>query len=432
MVFLIGKYSSILNPVSKAAARKLLRAQHAKVHTEFPFCLQLLVSADKANLPTSSLRPIQLRLDPGSITTGLVLAQKMPGGNWVLLWAAHLQHRGHFVQKDVAARKSVRSTRRNRKTWFRPMRSRNRARVKIYPSIGSRLDNIKSWFNRLSRIANITSVFMESNYDIATLKKHAVLSKNRPSKASIRENRVQSLGGVCEKTGAVDPTLHHIVPGSKNGSNHPSNFALLSNPENVKASNLPHTKAFSDRPDLVAKFSDRIKEGPKDQKHHFNVLNQMTWYLTQFFLAQAIVFFKQSGAKTKLIRGNRNLAKDHWVDAVCQGSDLTIIPKNIEIFLIVANSRGDRQVVRVDKFGFPRLRNDGTRWAAKVKTAYNYRSGDFVKFQNLRGFITIRAGGSFTFFDPLKKIGMQRSHETMKLLQRNIGYRWSVLPSTSK
>ncbi|WP_204104436.1 MULTISPECIES: RRXRR domain-containing protein, partial [Spirulina sp. CCY15215] len=63
----------------------------------------------------------QLKIDPGSKTTGIAIVQ----GNRVI-WAAKLTHRGQQIRDKLTSRRQLRRGRRSRKTRYRKPRFLNR------------------------------------------------------------------------------------------------------------------------------------------------------------------------------------------------------------------------------------------------------------------------------------------------------------------
>ncbi|MDJ0578250.1 MAG: RRXRR domain-containing protein, partial [Xenococcaceae cyanobacterium MO_234.B1] len=97
-----------LEPCSPTIAKKLLKAGKAAVFRQYPFTIILKKAVDKREL-----LPCQLKLDPGSVTTGIAILQDNK-----LIWAAELTYRGQQIKDDLESRRSLRRGRRGRKTKF--------------------------------------------------------------------------------------------------------------------------------------------------------------------------------------------------------------------------------------------------------------------------------------------------------------------------
>ena len=70
MVFVLNKNKKPLNPCSNAVARKLLKQGKAVVHKRYPFTVRLKYIIDGLKA-----KKYILKLDPGSKTTGLAIAE---------------------------------------------------------------------------------------------------------------------------------------------------------------------------------------------------------------------------------------------------------------------------------------------------------------------------------------------------------------------
>ncbi|WP_197047589.1 RNA-guided endonuclease IscB, partial [Planktothrix serta] len=94
----------------------------------------------------------------GSKTTGIALVQ----GNKVI-WGAELTHRGQTIKMSLESRRSLRRSRRNRKTRYRQARFLNRKRSKgwLAPSLQHRVETTLTWVSKLIRFTPIGSIVQE-------------------------------------------------------------------------------------------------------------------------------------------------------------------------------------------------------------------------------------------------------------------------------
>jgi hypothetical protein len=120
-----------LNPCTPGVARSLLKAKKAKVFRRYPFTIILNQAVE--NKP----KPMQLKLDPGSKTTGIALLQEEK-----VVWAGELTHRGQQIKDSLESRRALRRGRRHRKTRYRKARFLNRSRLKgwLAPSLQHRVE----------------------------------------------------------------------------------------------------------------------------------------------------------------------------------------------------------------------------------------------------------------------------------------------------
>src|SRR4028118_2395490 len=152
-VFVLDTNKQPLEPVEPGQARRLLKLAQAAVYLRYPFTIILKYTVDRPKT-----QPAQLKIDPGSKTTGLAIVQ----GDKVL-WGAELTHRGQQIKNDLESRRALRRNRRNRKTRYRKPRFLNRARKPgwLPPSLKSRVKNIVTWVNRICRYVPITGISQE-------------------------------------------------------------------------------------------------------------------------------------------------------------------------------------------------------------------------------------------------------------------------------
>lgn len=154
-VFVIDTNKQPLDLVHPAKARQLLRDQKAAVFRQFPFTIIL-----KKEQTNQDVSPLRLKIDPGSNHTGLALVNDSSGE---VIWAAELKHRGSAIRDSLTSRRQLRRARRSRKTRYRQPRFLNRTKQKgwLAPSLQSRIFNVKTWVNRLSKIASIAALSQE-------------------------------------------------------------------------------------------------------------------------------------------------------------------------------------------------------------------------------------------------------------------------------
>ena len=142
-----------LSPCHGAVARKLLKEGKAAILRRFPYTIIL-----KREVETTDTEPVQLKLDPGSKTTGIALVQ----GSKVV-WAAELTHRGQAIKNALEGRRALRRNRRARKTRYRQPRFLHRTRPTgwLAPSLMHRVLTIETWVKRLCRFAPVTGISQE-------------------------------------------------------------------------------------------------------------------------------------------------------------------------------------------------------------------------------------------------------------------------------
>src|SRR5262249_8765870 len=119
-VFVLDADRRPLMPCRPARARLLLTQHRAAVFRYAPFIIILREARPEAVVP-----PLHLKIDPGSVTTGLAVLHETSGE---VVWAAELTHQGHAVHQKLQKRHAQRCARRQRKTRYRAARFLNRRR----------------------------------------------------------------------------------------------------------------------------------------------------------------------------------------------------------------------------------------------------------------------------------------------------------------
>jgi len=122
-VLVLSNTKSPLMPCHPARARTLLREGKAAVYRQFPFTIILKDRED------GDLQPTELKIDPGSKTSGIALVGLFKRGKRAI-FAVNLAHRGHAIKSALDARRSLRRSRRGRKTRYRQPRFLNRTKHK--------------------------------------------------------------------------------------------------------------------------------------------------------------------------------------------------------------------------------------------------------------------------------------------------------------
>ena len=112
-VFVISSTKKPLMPRRPARARKLLTVGRAALYRLHPFTIILLDRED------GDTQPLEVKVDPGSKTTGIALVGHFEQQGAVVLWGANLSHRGQAMKNNLESRRALRRGRRGRKTRYR-------------------------------------------------------------------------------------------------------------------------------------------------------------------------------------------------------------------------------------------------------------------------------------------------------------------------
>lgn len=398
-----------LMPCHPARARKLLKAGQAVVYRRYPFTLILKYAVEQPQV-----QPLELKVDPGSKTTGLSIVAQFAQG-WVVLWAANLHHRGKVVKQSLDKRRAVRRSRRHRHTRYRQSRFNNRTRPKgwLAPSLKSRADNVFNWARKLTALAPISRIEVETvRFDTQLMQNPEVkgieYQQGELFGYEVREYLLEKWGRRCAYCGAADKPLEveHLVPRSRGGSNRVSNLTLACKPCNQTKGNQT-AEALARQP---------LKDAA--------AVNSVRYIIGTWLKELGLVVGFWSGGRTKHNRVKQAYEKDHWIDATCvgQSGEAVYIPVNLNPLMIRAVGRGSRQMCAINRYGFPRTR------PKTLKRVRGFRSGDMVKAMVPSGKkagihigrVAIRASGSF-------RIGLVDgiSWKFCSLVQRADGYEYT-------
>jgi len=425
-VFVIDTDRKPLSPCSSARARLLLKNGEAAVWRTFPFTIIL-----KKAMPDAIVKPLSCKIDPGSKTTGMALVDI----DGVVVSAANLTHRGQAIKADIESRKAIRRSRRNRHARYRPPRSKCRIRnginkQKLPPSLQHRVITTLTWVNRFRKICNIEELSIERvKFDMQLMRSPEIAGVEYQRGTllgfTIREYLLEKHHRTCIYCGAKDTPLQveHIIPRAKGGTNSVTNLTLACEPCNIKKG-AKDLKDFVKDPKKLAKIKAQVRAPLKDAA----AVNATRNAIFVALLNTGLPVETGTGAQTKMNRTLQNLPKEHWVDAACVGdSGKNIsIPEGTKPLLITAMGRGNRQMCRTDKYGFPTGSPKGSKSVNGVST------GDYAKIVQKKGkyigsyFGRIASINTTTSFINLK-VGDKKvsfNSKLVNIIQKNDGYNY--------
>lgn len=424
-VFVVDTNMRQLDPIHPARARVLLSKGQAAVYRRYPFTIIV------KRVVEAFIEPLRVKLDPGSKTTGMAIVNDQTGE---VVFAAELSHRGDKITAALSDRRAIRRGRRTRKMRYRQARWGNRRNKKkgwLPPSLQSRISNIITWVQRLSRVCPITNISMERvKFDMQRME-HAEISGVEYQQGTlqgyeVREYLLQKWGHACTYCDKKNIPLQveHIHPRANGGTNRISNLCLACEKCNF-AKGTKDIKVFlKNKPELLKKILAQAKAPLKDA----TAVNATRWELWRCLQALGLPIECGSGGLTKYNRTMRELPKTHWVDAACVGRSTPeyIQVKGVVPLFITAHGHGCRQVQNVDHFGFPHGKpKQGGR-------AYGFRTGDMVravvtsgkKVGTYTGRVLVRATGSFDIVSRLGRI-QGISYKYCQAIHRTEGYSYS-------
>ena len=128
---------------------------------------------------------------------------------------------------------------------------------------------------------------------------------------------------------------------------------------------------MADQPEVLARVQAKRKAPLKDASK----VNTTRWAVYEQLKATGLPLETGSGGLTKWNRQNRNLPKGHWLDAACCGHSTPdrLFVQAVRPWVIEAKGRQSRQMVNVDKRGFP------VGIAKGPGRVQGFRPGDLVK-----------------------------------------------------
>ncbi|MHC5915306.1 MAG: RNA-guided endonuclease IscB [Nostoc sp.] len=366
-VFVIDQNKQPLNPIAPKRARELLTKQKAAVFRMYPFCIIL-------KHPVENPQPLSLtiKLDPGSKFTGIAILDDDK-----VVWAAELEHRGWQIKDSLQSRRSLRASRRSRKTRYRQPRFDNRKRKEgwLAPSLMHRVLTIETWVKRLCRYAPITQIAMELvKFDTQKMHNPEVdgveYQQGELAGYECREYLLEKWGrkcAYCDQEG-VPLQIEHIHAKSKGGSNRVSNLTLSCEGCNTKKGVKLIDEFLKKDPSRL----EKIKRLAKQPLQDVAAVNSTRWALFNA-LKNILPTTTGTGGQTKYNRTRLNLPKEHWLDASCVGDVENIELLTQQPLRIKSNGWGTRQMCGTDRYGFP------TRHRERKQVHFGFRTGDIAK-----------------------------------------------------
>ena len=379
-VFVIDSNFQPLNPIHPARARDLLNKNKAAVFRTYPFTLIL-----KAAIENPSLKPYQLKIDPGAKVTGLAIIQGED-----VIWAAELSHRGALIKKSLDSRRAARRNRRNRNTRYRQARFLNRLRPEgwIPPSLMHRVFTIETWVRRICKFVPVTEIVMELvRFDTSLLQNPEISGTSYQQGElfgyEVREYLLEKYSRECAYCGAKDVPLEveHIHPKSKGGSDRVSNLCIACHKCNQKKADKDVAEFLKKKPEVLkrviaqakAPLLDAARSVPGGSFPQANSLavNQTRWKLFETLKALGLPVLTSSGGRTKYNRCRLQLPKHHWIDAVCVGHVDELILRTHQPLAIRCKGQGGRQKAALNKHGYPIRHNP-------LRPILGWSTGDIV------------------------------------------------------
>ena len=334
MVFVLNKNKKPLNPCHPAKARKLLKQGKAVVHKKYPFTIRLkeLKEDDKND------NEYRLKIDYGSRYTGFAIIKN----NKEVVWLAEIHHKTN-IKKKMDDRRAFRRRRRNKNLRYRKPRFNNRKRKQGWmpPTMQSKIDNIKTWVERLNKLCPLTHISYENaKFDTQLMRNPEISGKEYQQGTllgyEVREYLLEKFKRKCVYCGKTDIPLEieHIIPKSRGGTNRIDNLTIACRNCNQEKGNKTATE-FG--------FPNVQKQALKTLKDAA-IVNITRWRVYETLIDTGLPVECGTGARTKMNRIKLNLPKTHYYDACCVGVST---PENLyfktnDVLYIKAKGRGTR------------------------------------------------------------------------------------------
>lgn len=421
-VFVKSAQGTVLMPCHPARARQLLKVGKAECVKVYPFTIRL---TDRG---FGDLQPVQLKIDPGSRHSGLALVLNGETHDKVIFGAV-LHHRGTEIANALKSRASLRRGRRQRKTRYRPARWANRRRPEgwLPPSSMSRVMNLSVWTSKFIGLANVSSIsFERTKFDTQLMANPEIsgvqYQQGTLAGYSVREYLLDKYNRTCVYCGAKDVRLEidHVQPRSRGGTDSVKNLVIACRDCNQAKGNMSLQDFLTRKPLVLKKVLGSLGKSYSDAAQVQAIRNKSLAVLEGFGLPVEV----STGDRTKFNRTNLGYPKDHWIDAACIGTSgqLVVIhrPHCNDVLDIKAMGRGNRNVLKCDKYGFPSKNKPKTR-----KRVMGFETGDYIS--------VVRKGRSLNYRMILRvspPMAMDNnsgsSLKKCKLVQKNNGYRFEM------
>jgi 5-methylcytosine-specific restriction endonuclease McrA len=420
MVFVLDKHNKPLAPCHPAKARKLLKKRKATIVKRYPFTIKLKYNI-KLNEENDTYR---IKIDYGSRYTGLAILKN----DKEVIFLGQLNHKT-MIKKSMDDRRSHRRFRRNKLRYRKSRflnRSASRKKGRIPPTFQSRVDNIYSIVKKFMKICPLTHVSYENvKFDTQKIRNVEISGKEYQQGTllnyEVKEYLLEKFDRTCAYCGTknVPLEIEHIIPKSRGGTNKIDNLTIACHSCNQRKGNKT-AEEFG-----YSEVQKQVKRHLKDAA----ILNATRWKVYEKLVSTGLNVECGSGALTKMNRIKLGLNKDHCLDACCIGRSTpdVLIFKTSNILQITASGRGNRQLLNLDKYGFPRGQ------ISRQKLYFGFQSGDIIKATVPKGkykgtwfgSVACRKTGSFNI-NLLKGRIQGINYKYCQIIQKFDGFKYNI------
>ena len=477
----VDKQKGLYGLISPALCRILLKSKRIFVSGRAPFTVStrsdFVLIKQNGFIFVSS---ISAGIDPGVKHTGISLFTENTNCKRTVFYTAILKHRGQRISRNLEKRRSLRSSRNNRRkktslsyrtiSDFRfdeVLQQKQGTRLKKFlkptewlpVSVVSRLSNISRFFRRIGfRYGNLyieDVMFTPTQIEEIFIDQHGwvKIPRNARDYVKWRDNYTCQYCGYDFIKNDFKRRLEidHIVPRSRGGDNDRTNLICSCHNCNQEKSNLTLLEWYKvAKPKQKKGIEKLLKQEQKASPHKYSTLATITRKILARYLYHSLTtpnmdfynwinkkqFLLYSGVGlgicsypgyyTKQTRLRNNLPKDHHIDAACVGTRGVVKFKTKVVDEISSMGKGKRQMCRMNKYGF-----QASAPKPKNKRVNGFSSGDLVKLGKKIYYIsTSRSNGLIAIVENGKQKFLKKDQiKSIKLLWKNNGYRYITRPT---
>ena len=403
-----------------------MERRRARVHKIYPFTIRIV---DRL-VEESIVDGIAVKIDPDCRETGMAIV-RTKGTDVFALSFFNLKHRGQSIHIAMQKRANHRRRRRSANLRYRAARFNNRKRREKWlpPCIQHRVDTIINWVERFQKISPIKEIYFErAKFDTQKMQNPEIsgieYQHGELFGYEVKEYLLEKWGHKCAYCGAKDVPLEveHIVPKARGGSNRVSNLTISCHKCNQDKGDKPVEDFLQGKEGILEKIRKQAKAPLKDAAA-MNATRSILLYELEKLGCRV---YTGIGARTKFNRKLFGVPKEHCLDALCIGDNITaVFGINKPVLEINCKGRGLHQRMLPDSYGFPRAHR------MKQKRVHGFATGDMVlanvikgkKKGNYVGRIAVRQTGYFDIQTKQGKVcGI--SWKYCHLISRNDGYEY--------
>lgn len=318
MVYVLSQNGQPLMPTGNhAKVRILLKQGKAKVVKRCPFTIQLQYES------TTHTQEINLGIDAGSKTIGASATTESK-----VLYESEVVLRNDIVEL-LSGRRTLRRSRRNRKTRYRQPRFDNRKRPDgwLAPSIRQKIETHVTVVENVIKILPVTKIIVETaSFDIQKIKNPEIEGVGYQHGEqldfwNVREYVLFRDGHTCQccKGKSKDPVLNvHHIESRQTGGNAPNNLITM-----CETCHKAYHKGLITLP-------KEIHRGMRFSDAAFMGIMRWAFYdkLKELYTPLGVEVINTYGYITKNTRIEHDLPKEHYVDARCIGGNPAAKPMN--------------------------------------------------------------------------------------------------------